>query len=186
MRQSFNPADTLICVALQDELPPNLVSGWQVLYTGVGKVNASFALAEAWPRTRPKVIINFGTAGALDPQVKGLVRVTQFHQRDMDVRGLGFALGHTPFDDLAAINFGSGGLLCVTGDQFVMSPPQLRTDIVDMESYALAKYARRHHIEFHCYKYISDSADAKAATDWSTHVNQGASTFVKQVLRPNA
>ena len=68
----------------------------------------------------------------------------------MDVRGLGFALGQTPFEDNAPIDFGRRGLTCGTGDQFVTAPPELSTDLVDMEAYALAKSARDHQIEFYC------------------------------------
>ncbi|MCH2110523.1 MAG: hypothetical protein MK135_14470 [Polyangiaceae bacterium] len=179
---AFTPADTLICVALEDELPRELLPDWQVVYTGVGKINATQAIAEAWPKHRPRVILNFGTAGATAPRIRGLVRVTEFAQRDMDVRGLGFALGETPFEDLGTIQFGEGGLSCGTGDQFVMSPPELRTDLVDMESYALAKYARSKEVDFICYKYVSDRADDNAANDWSTQVKKGARAFLDNVI----
>ena len=39
----IQPENTLIVVALEDELPTHLVAGWNVLYTGVGKVNAAIA-----------------------------------------------------------------------------------------------------------------------------------------------
>ncbi|NCV51273.1 MAG: 5'-methylthioadenosine nucleosidase, partial [Gammaproteobacteria bacterium] len=39
--QPITPDNTLIVVALEDELPTHMVPGWNVLYTGVGKVNAA-------------------------------------------------------------------------------------------------------------------------------------------------
>ena len=42
----IQPENTLIVVALEDELPTHLVAGWNVLYTGVGKVNAAIAATE--------------------------------------------------------------------------------------------------------------------------------------------
>ncbi|MDB2344401.1 hypothetical protein N9Y40_02115 [Porticoccaceae bacterium] len=182
MSSVIDPTNTLICVALEDELPPRLLQGWQVIYTGVGKINASLAIAEACVINKPELIINFGTAGATKPNISGLVEITEFKQRDMDARGLGFDLGETPFEDEQTICFDRDGLSCGTGDSFVMNPPELKTDVVDMEAYALAKYAHRQGINFRCYKYISDNADGEAAADWSAEVRKGAEAFINQVL----
>ena len=35
---------------------------------------------------KPKVIINYGTAGSPNPNITGLVKVTGFVDRDMDAR----------------------------------------------------------------------------------------------------
>ena len=93
----FSPQNTLILVALADELPRSLLPDWRIVYTGVGKVNAAFTIEREIASQRPEMIINFGTAGSLSPDHQGIVEVAQFYQRDMDVRGLGFALGQTPF-----------------------------------------------------------------------------------------
>ena len=99
----IQPENTLIVVALEDELPTHLVAGWNVLYTGVGKVNAAIAATEAVLETRPIHLINYGTAGALNRSITGLNRVNHIVQRDMDARPLGFELGHTPFDTTAIL-----------------------------------------------------------------------------------
>ena len=39
--------------------------------------------------------------------LKGLVEVTRFFQRDMDATSLGFKIGQTPFDDIAEIDLGN-------------------------------------------------------------------------------
>ena len=57
----------------------------------------------------PSLIINYGTAGSLNKELRGLVEVTRFFQRDMDATPLGFKIGQTPFDDISEINLGSGG-----------------------------------------------------------------------------
>ena len=177
----FSPQNTLILVALADELPRSLLPDWRIVYTGVGKVNAAFTIEREIASQRPEMIINFGTAGSLSTDHQGIVEVAQFYQRDMDVRGLGFALGQTPFEDNAPIDFGRRGLTCGTGDQFVTAPPELSTDLVDMEAYALAKSARDHHIDFYCFKYISDQADDAATTSWQDNVQKGAALFVKML-----
>jgi len=180
----FNPQDTLILVALEEELPPHQVPGWNVRYTGVGKVNAALAAAAHCPAFRPAALVNYGSAGALKPGLQGLVEATEFHQRDMDARPMGFALGQTPFEDAAPLSLNRPGLSCGTGDSFLTAPPELRTDIVDMEAYALAKYALRHGLDFHCFKYISDMADGNAPEDWRAGLARGAELFRRQVLEP--
>ncbi|MCH1501837.1 MAG: hypothetical protein L7S50_06135 [Litoricolaceae bacterium] len=180
----IQPENTLIVVALEDELPTHLVAGWNVLYTGVGKVNAAIAATEAVLETRPIHLINYGTAGALNPSITGLNRVNHIVQRDMDVRSLGFELGHTPFDTTGHIDLGGPGVSLGTGDHFVTTPPELVTDIVDMEAYALAKVARLFSIHFQCWKYISDNANDDAADHWAENVAKGARAFVDEVIQP--
>ena len=180
----IQPENTLIVVALEDELPTHLVAGWNVLYTGVGKVNAAIAATEAVLETRPIHLINYGTAGALNPSITGLNRVNHIVQRDMDVRPLGFELGHTPFDTTGHIDLGGPGVSLGTGDHFVTTPPELVTDIVDMEAYALAKVARLFSIHFQCWTYISDNANDDAADHWAENVAKGARAFVDEVIQP--
>ena len=182
----IQPENTLIVVALEDELPTQLVAGWNVLYTGVGKVNAAIAATEAVLETRPIHLINYGTAGAFNPSITGLNRVNHIVQRDMDVRPLGFELGHTPFDTTGHIDLGGPGVSLGTGDHFVTTPPELVTDIVDMEAYALAKVARLFSVHFQCWKYISDHANEDAADHWAENVAKGARAFVEEVIEPLA
>ena len=98
----FDPKNTLILVALEAELPNEMIPSWNVAYTGVGKVNAALKGSEYVARYKPMNLINFGTAGALNPELSGLLEVTQFFQRDMDARDMGFALGQTPFEEAPA------------------------------------------------------------------------------------
>ena len=55
----------------------------------------------------------------------------------MDVRALGFSLGQTPFEDDIIIDLNGDGLSCGTGDNFVSETPEMKSDLVDMEAYAL-------------------------------------------------
>jgi len=41
----FNPQTTLLVVALENELPRAMAAGWNIVYTGVGKINAAMTLA---------------------------------------------------------------------------------------------------------------------------------------------
>ena len=42
----FDPKNTLILVALEAELPNEMIPSWNVAYTGVGKVNAALKGSE--------------------------------------------------------------------------------------------------------------------------------------------
>ena len=178
----FNKQDTLILVALESELPKENIPQWNVQYIGVGKVNAALAVCRFNQKFKPKVILNFGTAGSLRDDLTGLVEATSFYQRDMDARPMGFLLGQTPFEDDTCIAFGRDGVSCGSGDSFVTSEPELMTDIVDMEAFALAKFAIQTDLDFHCFKYISDGADNEAPKSWKENVINSSELFIKEVL----
>ncbi len=177
MKNRLNKSETLIIVALEDECPRDLLAGWRVVYTGVGKVNALIGLSKAIAENKPKTVINFGTAGSIDPNLRGLKEVTTFKQRDMDVRSLGFNVGETPFDDISDIHLDRPGLSCGTGDNFVSSNQNIETDLFDMEAYAIAKFCLLNELDFYCYKFVSDNADDEAAADWKKNVSEGAKDF---------
>lgn len=194
MFDQIDPQNTVFLVALNDELPAKCLPGWRICHTGVGKINATVATMEALELYTPKTIINFGTAGALKEGISGICPVVKLLQRDMDVRGLGFALGQTPFEEELALELphrlGSAtaedteyqGYSCSTGDNFVQAPPELKSDLVDMEAYAIAKVCRQKGIQFHCFKYVSDKADDSAAEDWSASLEKSAQEFAQYFL----
>ena len=85
-----------------------------VLFTGIGKVNASHrltrALTEARAAGRRPLVVNFGTAGSRRYPTGTLVECRRFVQRDMDVRGLGFAEFET-FADQVICQIGGVGVI---------------------------------------------------------------------------
>ena len=171
----------LILVAVEEELSVKDLPEFQIYYTGVGKINASIKTLEIIRDYSPTQVINYGTAGSLNKKLKGLVEVDQFFQRDMDATPLGFKIGQTPFDEIEEINFGSAGYSCGTGDSFVTQTPKLKTDLVDMEAYAIAKICYLKDIKFKCFKYISDNADEGANNDWIKNVSIGKKLFIERM-----
>ena len=154
-----------------------------VLYTGVGKVNATYKLTELLTRVYGKdrfdLVINYGTAAS--KTYSGLVDCTKFIQRDMDATPMGLKIGETPFDkepsmiDFSHIKNPIGkNLCCYTGDSFVTDIQYM--DVVDMEAYALAKTCRNLEIDFVSYKYISDDGNAD---DWEKNCGKGIEEFKK-------
>ena len=174
----FNKQDTLILVALESELPKENIPQWNVQYIGVGKVNAALAVCRFNQKFKPKVILNFGTAGSLRDDLTGLVEATSF----FSVIWMHGQWGLKPFEDDTCIAFGRDGVSCGSGDSFVTSEPELMTDIVDMEAFALAKFAVQTDVDFHCFKYISDGADSEAADSWKENVINSSELFIKEVL----
>ncbi|WP_415304439.1 5'-methylthioadenosine nucleosidase [Candidatus Pelagibacter sp. Uisw_090] len=146
-------------------------------HIGVGKINATYHTLRLINIHKPKIIINYGTAGAINTELKGIVECTKLYQRDMDVRGLDFRLGETPFDDIKEIIISENGYSCGTGDSFVNKMIDMKVDVVDMEAYAIAKVCKLEKIEFRCFKYISDNANENANADWNENLAAGANAF---------
>lgn len=169
--------DLIVFVALEDELPPDPARGVEVVYTGVGKVNAALAAAEAFARRRPALAVNYGTAGAVEPGLSGLIECGGAAQRDMDLRPLGLDLGVTWGDSEPALLRWAEGPVVGSGDSFAAARPELPCDLVDMEAYALAKAALRAGSAFRCLKYVTDAADEGAAADWEANKARGAALF---------
>jgi adenosylhomocysteine nucleosidase len=168
-----------------------------VLYTGLGKVNAAYRLARALSEHRARHsslprVVNFGTAGSPTLPSGAVVACRRFVQRDMDVSGLGFALGTTPFEDVPATLEVAAMLpdlphgVCGTGDRFETGKPVVACDVIDMEAYALAKVCHLEGAEFGAVKFVTDGADGNAGVDWQANLPRAARAFVEhyeQLLR---
>jgi adenosylhomocysteine nucleosidase len=163
-------------------------AGIDVLFTGIGKINAAHALTRKLTELRhagqmPHVV-NFGTAGSHTLTVGSLVACHAFVQRDMDVSALGFAVGVTPFDAVpGVIEFpatiqGVPSYPCSSGDSFETRASSTPQDVLDMEAYALAKVCRLENVPFSCVKYITDGADHTAANDWEANLPRAAAAFL--------
>ena len=150
-----------------------------VFFTGVGKINAALQAARIIERYQPKTVWNFGTAGGISVS-SGIHEMKNFVQRDMQCCVFGFEAGQTPYEeDSRIITFGQG-LTCSTGDNFVTDPNlEIPADVVDMEAFAIAKACKQAGVDFKCFKYISDSADSDADTNWTENVSKGEEHFIK-------
>jgi len=168
--------------------------GVSVLYTGIGKVNAAYRLGRALLEYRgrhgtlPRVV-NFGTAGSPTLPAGTLVSCRHFVQRDMDVSGLGFPVGATPFEDVPALlefprlfeDLPEG--VCGTGDRFETGAPVVTCDVIDMEAYALAKVCHLEGAEFGALKFVTDGADGNAGVDWQANLPRAARAFLEHYAR---
>ncbi len=164
-------------------------AGVRVLYCGVGKVNAAIALTRELSRyveaREPlPLVLNFGTAGSRVHETGAFLACHEFVQRDMDVRGLGFPLGVTPFDTVPLVlRFEPlfsrlTPAVCGSGDSFATIDCDAACAVLDMEAYALAKVCWLEGAAFACVKYVTDGADHAAAADWQNNVHKAADEFL--------
>jgi adenosylhomocysteine nucleosidase len=186
----LNLPGTLVVIALRAESAGVFESaGVPVLYCGVGKVNAAIALTRELARYALRghampLVVNFGSAGSRRHDSGALVQCHEFVQRDMDVTGLGFPLGVTPYDEApSSLRFEPvfGHLpcaVCGSGDSFATGVVGMDCAVVDMEAYALAKVCWCEKARFACVKYITDGADHAAAGDWQSNVHKAADQFL--------
>ena len=185
----MHPSKLLIVMALPQESRGLLErAGAQLLYTGVGKVNAAAALARRLAEMRCAdaelpLVVNLGTAGSRTIPAHTLVACNRFAQRDMDVSGLGFTPGVTPFDATPPVIEFPGlfphlpQLLCSTADSFATHRHEVAGDLVDMEAFALARVCVAESARFACAKYVTDGADVDSATHWEAALDAAARSF---------
>ena len=190
--EALNKKILIVC-ALEVETQGQL-GDYDVLYTGVGKVNATYKLTTHFGKYGSYIpysmVINYGTAGSRKIKKKTLTDCTSFIQRDMDVTGLGFMRGEKPFEkDIPFVipsncNFNPIGrnATCGSGDNFVEDRTQYYGEVVDMEAYALAKVCYMRDVPFISFKYITDGADEQAHEDWEANLADGIEEFKNKVL----
>jgi adenosylhomocysteine nucleosidase len=184
-------ARALVVVALRAESAGVFeAAGISVLYCGIGKVNAAIAITRELSRYALQgqpapLVLNFGSAGSRRYGAGTLVQCHDFVQRDMDVRGLGYELGETPYDEAPSrLRFDPifthlPSALCGSGDSFETSAAGTDCEVVDMEAYALAKACWYAKARFGCVKYVSDGADHTAADDWQRNRHKAADEFLR-------
>lgn len=172
----------LVLAALKDELSAERAPGGvEVIYTGVGKVNAATVTTQAILQARPALVVNYGTAGKIAEGLSGLLEVAQVIQRDMITEPLS-PRGTTPFStDPVVLASGYGSIVCGTGDSFVTSTDPWLTEngihLVDMELYAVALVCKRLSVPWRAFKFITDDANDFAAHEWTANVASGETLF---------
>ena len=178
--------ELLIITALESELKRDaLPTGVNIVYSGIGKINAALSTMQAIAELQPKRIGNFGTAGKVNLQVEGLLEIARVIQRDMQTEPLA-PRGRTPFCPKPYEYHASSGIyVCGTGDSFVTGlDPWLheqKVDVVDMELFAIAAVAHEHNIPWRSFKYITDDANENAGNEWQKKVNHGQALFLEQL-----
>jgi adenosylhomocysteine nucleosidase len=181
---------------------------------GIGKVNAA-ALAQALLGAGVERVVVTGVAGALDPELRvgDLVVSVDAVQHDVDVRGLGYALGHVPGEEpswsadpllvrcaveAAEEVAAAAGVRAVTGriasgDQFIADPARVAVlretfaaACAEMEGAAVAQVCARWGAPFVIVRSISDTAGHTAEVDFRAFTrvaSERAVAVVRGLLR---
>lgn len=166
--------------------------------TGIGKSNAAAAAQWSIDMFEPDAVINFGTAGAIDPQVEpgSLVIATGCITADFDTTAFGHPKGEVTDSGLVMecdeamrleareavlqMNVASFSGIMATTDSFIDDEARARSIAeefgaiaCDMESAAIAQTCGRNRIPFSSIKKISDSADADAGEAFESLEQEG-------------
>ncbi len=162
----------LFVMAAQAEYGPHLRKLFVPLMTGVGPVEAAVSLTGALSRLEaegrlPDLVLSLGSAGSNTLQQGELYQASSVSYRDMDASPLGFPKGHTPFLDLPpelplVLPFaGIEAKRLSTGANIVSGAAYggIDADMVDMESYALARAAMQFGAPLAVLRGISDGAE---------------------------
>lgn len=140
------------------------------LISGVGKVNASVALAGALAEGNIKNVVVLGTAGVVGhagedrPSLDTIYQITKLIQHD-------FPLPSADVDPTGPILLPDFQVTMATGDVFVSNDEQrihinsLGASLVDMEGYAYASICQRFNVPLQIFKIPSDYADDSASID---------------------
>lgn len=177
--------ELLIITALESELKREaLPSSVEIVYTGIGKINAAITSIKAIHQYSPKRILNFGTAGKIKPELQGLLEIGRVIQRDMQAEPLA-PRGSTPFCVRPQEYLSTGQFVCGSGDSFVTAHDpwlhSLGVDVVDMELFAIAAVAHDHQIPWQSFKYITDDANESSGEDWQAKVHHGQDLFLEKM-----
>ncbi|WP_302046412.1 5'-methylthioadenosine/adenosylhomocysteine nucleosidase [Leuconostoc lactis] len=186
------------------EITSGRYKGHEVILTesGIGKVAAASATALMIDNFEPDLVVNTGSAGALDPDLKigDEVIGTQVAYSDVDVTVFGYAYGQVPnkplyyqadptvvkdFEQLAPVKEG----LIVSGDQFVQDTAKKRilthfpeALVAEMEAAAVAQVAYQFGTPFIVLRGVSDLANGDSGVVFDDYVVEAGRASAKLLL----
>lgn len=169
----------LFVMAAEPEYGPHLRARFAPLITGIGPVEAALHTAIALARleaagTLPDLIVCLGSAGSRRCALGSIHQIGSVSWRDMDASALGVEPGVVPYLDepkdlpldtpldLPIATLSSGGDV-VSGDHW----NRVSADMVDMETYAVARAARTFGVPLVGLRGVSDGpGELAGAHDW--------------------
>ena len=199
---SIGGLSVLFVMAAEVEYGPELRRVIRPLITGVGPVEAAAATGAALgvlavQGKLPSLIFSLGSAGSRTLEHAAIYQIASVSYRDMDATPLGFPKGVTPFLDepatilipqripgIRAASISTGAAIISGGRYDVID-----ADMVDMESYAVLRAARRFGVPLIGLRGISDGrGDLTGLHDWTEYLHvidaklaAAVETFAEQV-----
>jgi adenosylhomocysteine nucleosidase len=161
----------IIVAAIKSEFPFD--EELPVLYTGIGKTNATFALCDYLNKnTKTQLVINVGSAGGVGCRKGAVVECGVFADGQLNYPGYTKEL----------ITFQASKNKCITFDSFVTESIDKTNHCLDMEAFSLAKTCQKIGVEFLCFKYISDIiGDKNQENEWLENHKEGKDLLRKAI-----
>lgn len=167
-REIIGRHKVLFVMAAEAEYGPHLRARFSPLITGVGPIEAALTMGMALDRLNregklPDLIVSLGSAGSRVCALGEIYQVASVSWRDMDASRLGFTKGVTPFVNhpvclplitplaLPSVRLSTGAKV-IGGDDYAA----IDADMVDMETFALARACSRFDVPLMGLRGISD------------------------------
>ena len=168
----------LFIMAAPPEYGPALRARFTPLMTGVGPVEAGLAAGAALARLEargetPDLAVCLGSAGSRTLEQTGVYQVASVSYRDIDASPLGIPAGLTPYldlprelplqvllPDLPAVRLSTGGAV-ISGTAY----DAIDADMVDMETFAVARACMAHGVPLAGLRGVSDGAEDLSKED---------------------
>lgn len=174
----------LFVMATEQEYGPELRKRISPLVTGVGPVEAAAATSEALASLKaegalPSLVFSLGSAGSQKLEHAEVYQLASVNYRDMDCSPLGFPRGVVPFlDEPAVVHIlyqipGIASASIATGASIVSGKAYdgIEADMVDMESYAVYRAARRFGLPMIGLRGITDGkTELSRYEDWADYL----------------
>ncbi len=173
--------DVMFVMAAEQEYGAHLRRRIDPVIVGVGPIEAAIGTALALERRweagrRPKLVVSLGSAGSHRCAVGSIWQISGVSWRDMDATRLGFEKGVTPFcdhpaqialptplPDIPTATLSTGGQVIGDEDYHAIS-----ADLVDMETFAIARACQRFGIPMIGLRGVSDGPGALSGIhDWT-------------------
>ncbi len=171
-------------MATEQEFGPELRKRIHPLITGVGPVEAASVTSEVLAKLKaeeelPHLVFSLGSAGSRNLEHAEVYQLASVSYRDMDCSPLGFARGVVPFLDepavipisqqipgIASASIASGASI-VSGKMY----DEIDADMVDMESYAVYRAAKRFNVPTIGLRGITDGkTELSRYEDWADYL----------------
>ena len=170
----------LYVMAAQAEYGDHLKKRFTPLWCGVGPVEAAIAVTAALARQKPDLLVSLGSAGSRTLEQGAVYQASSVSYRDMDASPLGFEKGKTPYLDLPielALPLTIPGVPSVrlsTGANIVSGKAYdgIDADMVDMETFAIARACMTFDVPLVALRGISDgAAELHHFDDWTQYLH---------------
>ena len=174
----------LFVMATEQEYGPALKKRIHPLITGVGPVEAASVTSEVLARLKaegelPHLVFSLGSAGSRNLEHAEVYQLASVSYRDMDCSSLGFPRGVVPFLDepgvipisqqipgIASASIATGASI-VSGNAY----DAIEADMVDMESYAVYRAAKRFGVPMIGLRGITDGkTELSRYEDWADYL----------------